>query len=75
MKAKVKCPVCGCPDQHVYTVPGHPKLKAPRIEIMNLKYQGVTICCLVTCAKCGVVFDMNIAKEIGKPKKKPDVAS
>ncbi len=75
MKAKIKCPACGCPDQHVYTVPGHPELKAPRIQIMNLEYQGTTICELVTCAKCGCVFDMQVAKKIEKAKAKPNVAS
>jgi len=64
LKAKIACPVCGSEEKKKYHVPGHPELSGERIDIFSLKYEGVTICMLVCCAKCGNVYDAEGAKKI-----------
>jgi uncharacterized Zn finger protein len=64
VKTKIACPVCGSEEQHKYKIPGHPELQGQELEIMSIKHEGITIARLVTCAKCGVVYDATVAKKI-----------
>lgn len=63
-KSEIRCPVCKSDEQHVYKIPNHPELKGQDIEIMIQKFEGITICRLVTCENCGVVYDAAVAKKL-----------
>ena len=64
LKPEIKCPCCGSDKMHTYRVPGHPELEGKEVEIMSMKYEGVTIARLVTCEDCGNVYDSVVAKKI-----------